>query len=414
MAGGSGPLPALCDHGGERLRFRAVPAPNAAPKRSPLLASVVLHAAVVLVARAVPVRTAPARPERAAERVEFEFTEAPASEPLAATEPAPAAASPAPGAARAPRATRPRAVAPAPIAAAPSVPAAPSAPRGPAPVAPAPRIDANEVLRQSGTSAFNAWSRGAVVLTAVGNGHGARDLIATAPGTVDDRVFRASAGYVRDQLGATHQHEAPGVRAYLWSLRRRMIETWRPGVAREPTMLSALVAGVAMPAEAMRDVLRSAAGAAVEPGRAGSAADALDGVSAAGSNNPAARNIAPFTGIVDASRGNTQRTRAEVEVVQDATGRVLSVRVLRGSRVAGFDDAALRAVREALPLQESVPMPGGRRSRWSFEVIASRDPFVPGVGFAFDESSGWFELHYPGRLHMRSRVWLEGAAPVDG
>lgn len=250
------------------------------------------------------------------------------------------------------------------------------------------------------------------MLTATDDGHGSRDLIATPPGTEGDRVHRASAGFVRDQLAATHQHDAPGVRGYLWALRRRMLETWRPGVAREPTMLSALTSGVAMPVAAFREVLRSAAGPAAEPGRHGAAADALDGVAAGGSNNPMARNVAPFTGIVDASRGNTQRTRAEVEVQQDAEGRVLSVRILRGSRVAGFDAAALRAVREALPLQATVPMPGGRRSRWSFEVIASRDPIVPGVGLEFDESSGWFEVHYPGRLHLRSRVWLEGTAPL--
>lgn len=176
-------------------------------------------------------------------------------------------------------------------------------------------------------------------------------------------------------------------------------------------MLDALVAGVAMPAEAMRDVLRAAAGAASEPGRQGAAADALDGHRG---NDPTARNVTPFTGIVDASRGTTQRTRAEVEVVQDAQGNVVSVRIARSARVAGFDEAALRAVREALPLQAPVAMPGGRRSRWSFEVIASRDPIVPGVGFEFDESSGWFELHYPGRLHLRSRVWLENASPVGG
>jgi TonB family protein len=164
-----------------------------------------------------------------------------------------------------------------------------------------------------------------------------------------------------------------------------------------------------MPVAAMRDVLRNAAGAAAEPGRQGAAADALDGHRG---NDPTARNVTPFTGIVDASHGTATRTRAEVEVVQDAQGNVVSVRIVRSARVAGFDEAALHAVREALPLQAAVPMPGGRRSRWSFEVVASRDPIIPAVGFAFDESNGWFELHYPGRLHLRSRVWLEGASPL--
>src|SRR5581483_8893021 len=120
----------------------------------------------------------------------------------------------------------------------------------------------------------------------------------------------------------------------------------------------------------------------------------------------------PFQGIVDASRGNVRITRAEVEVDQDAEGHVRAVRILRTSHVASFDQAALAAVREALPLQAPVPLPGGRRSRWSFQVAASRDPIVPGIGMEFDESSGWFELHYPGRLHLRSRVWLEQSRPL--
>ena len=66
----------------------------------------------------------------------------------------------------------------------------------------------------------------------------------------------------------------------------------------------------------------------------------------------------------------------------------------------------------ALPLGDAVAMPGGRRSRWSFEVVVSRDPFLPGVGMSFDESSGWVELHWPGRLHARRRVWLESAHPA--
>jgi TonB family protein len=277
------------------------------------------------------------------------------------------------------------------------------------PAHPRPTLNANEVLRASNRAAFDAWSRGAVVLTAVGDGHTQRDIIQLPQGTPEERARRASAGYVREQLAATHQHDAPGVRGYFWSLRRRMTEIWRPGVAREPSMGDALLAGVAMPVAAMRDVLRNAAGAAAEPGRQGAAADALDGHRG---NDPTARNVTPFTGIVDASHGTATRTRAEVEVVQDAQGNVVSVRVVRSARVAGFDEAALHAVREALPLQAAVPMPGGRRSRWSFEVVASRDPIIPAVGFAFDESSGWFELHYPGRLHLRSRVWLEGASPL--
>ena len=71
-----------------------------------------------------------------------------------------------------------------------------------------------------------------------------------------------------------------------------------------------------------------------------------------------------------------------------------------------------RGAREALPLQTPVRLPGGRRSRWSFETVAARAPFVPGAGMVFDESSGWFEIVYPGRVFTRSRVWLESARPL--
>ncbi|MEZ4408824.1 MAG: TonB family protein [Polyangiales bacterium] len=120
----------------------------------------------------------------------------------------------------------------------------------------------------------------------------------------------------------------------------------------------------------------------------------------------------PMVGIVELSESNVRTTRAEVEVDQDAEGNVIDVRVVRASHVAGFDRAAVEAVRAAIPLQERVPLPGGRRSRWSFDVLASRDPILPMVGMAFDESSGWFEFHWPGRLHVRSRVWMERAGPL--
>ncbi|MFO0624407.1 MAG: TonB family protein [Polyangiales bacterium] len=381
--------------------------------------SVAAHALLFVLARLAPAPAPPAPPAPDALRVtEFELPP-----PVAAAAPTVPAATPPPPAAVAPPAPRaaPPAVTrslPAPRGTVAVAPAPEATPAPPAPVAPAPSpattspsINANEVLRASNRAAFDAWSRGAVVLTAVGDGHTRRDLIQLPQGTPEERARRASTGYIREQLAATHQHDAPGVRGYFWSLRRRMTEIWRPGVAREPSLGDALLAGVAMPVAAMRDVLRNAAGAAAEPGRQGAAADALDGHRG---NDPTARNVTPYTGIVDASHGTATRTRAEVEVVQDAQGNVVSVRVVRSARVAGFDEAALHAVREALPLQAAVPMPGGRRSRWSFEVVASRDPIMPGVGFSFDESSGWFELHYPGRLHLRSRVWLEGASPLGG
>jgi TonB family protein len=191
-----------------------------------------------------------------------------------------------------------------------------------------------------------------------------------------------------------------------------MEESWRPRLAREVTLADTLLATLAPSPSALGAIRRAAFGPAAAPSRQGAAIDALEGPRG-GVNTPGALQV-PFTGIVDAAEGNTRVTRAEVEVDQHADGTVRRVRVVRTSGLPGFDAEALAAVREALPLQPPVAMPGGRRSRWSLQVVVSRDPFVPGVGIAFDESTGWFEVHYPGRRHLRSRVWLEDVRPLGG
>lgn len=381
-----------------------------------LAASALLHAALGLVALAVarrPHPTARAVSPTAPSVVELDF----APEPPPVAEATPAAPAPALAASEpasaARSATRPS---PAPVAPSP-VPVAP-APVAPAPVAPspppvlvappAPALHAADLLRVRPSDTVGTWGAAPSIAQVQSERARARSLIDLPTGTPESRAVAASQGYVNERLAATHQHEAPGVRGYYWSLRRRMVETWRPGVSRMPSIGETLLATVAMPIAALADVERAANGSAVEPGRTGSAIDALDG-----DRRGPERRQQPFTGIVDASHGNTRRTRAEVEVVQAEDGRVVEVRVLRSSHIAGFDRAAEQAVRDALPLQTPVAMPGGRRSRWSFEVVASRDPFMPGVGFEFDESSGWFELHWPGRAHVRSRVWLEDAAPLS-
>ncbi len=271
----------------------------------------------------------------------------------------------------------------------------------------APHIDAMALLRDASTEVERWVDSGELRLAPTVAERPRRDLVPREHGTAGERARAASDGYIRGMLAGTHHHEPPGVREYYWFLRRRMEEQWTPGITREPTMLDALVSGVVMPASAMRDVLTSAFGQFQTPGPAGSAADALDA-----QHGPLDRPIVPYQGIVDASHGNVRVTRAEVEVDQDADGHVRGVRIVRSSQTRSFDDAAVAAVRAALPLQNTVAMPGGRRSRWSFQVAASRDPILPAVGIEFDESTGWFEVHYPGRLHLRSRVWLEASSPL--
>lgn len=393
------------------------------PRRRSLLASVLLHLGVGLVALTVARSTPPPAPRptaRGPATVEIDFPPSPAERDPATTTAAPAEPTTAPSPVAA-AVTRPSGR--------PSAPAAIEAPAPPPAIAPAPApaapppvltappeaapMRAADLMRVRPAEAFGVWGAAPSIAQAQRDRARARSLIDLPQGTPESRAVAASQGYVDQRLAATHQHEAPGVRGYYWALRRRMLESWRPGISHVPSIGDTLLATVAAPPAALAEILRSANGAAVAPGRQGAAIDALEAGNTARSNNPAERTQAPFQGIVDGSRANTRTTRAEVEVVQGEDGRVIEVRVLRSSHIAGFDRAAEAAVRDALPLQAPVAMPGGRRSRWSFEVVASRDPFVPGVGFEFDESSGWFELHWPGRVHVRSRVWLEGASPVQ-
>ncbi len=202
-------------------------------------------------------------------------------------------------------------------------------------------------------------TRGEIRLAASPQPTRSRALFAPRSSASPEEQARAvSQGYVAERLAETHQHEAPGVRGYFWGLRRRMEENWRPPAVREPSLAETALATVAMPADMLLQVQRSAQGDAVTPGRRGAAIDALEGANLARGNNPANLTMAPFQGIVDASAGNTRRTRAEVEVLQDEDGAVTSVRVLRSSGREAFDRAAEHAVREALPLGDAVAMPG--------------------------------------------------------
>ncbi len=384
-----------------------------------LALSVVLHALLAVVAwRTAPRSETPFLPPPvpAAEWTFLPPPEAPVAPAPAAPEPPPV-----PSLARtAPASSRPVRAASPPRGSAPSASPAPTpAATPPLPVTPTvtpvapPLGNAASLLRGLNERALAQVTGGSIGLEVGPVPVRRRDMVAVRTGSLEAQARDVSAGYVTDRLAATHQHEAPGVRGYFWGLRRRMEESWSPSAAREPSLAETAMATVAMPASGLLQMQRSAEGSAVEPGRRGAAIDALEAGNMARGNNPAHRTMTPFTGIVDASQGNTRRTRTEVEVIQDEEGVVTSVRVLRGSGREAFDRAAEHAVREALPLAAAVPMPGGRRSRWSFEVVVSRDPFVPGVGMSFDESTGWVELHWPGRLHARRRVWLEDARPAQ-
>jgi TonB family protein len=124
----------------------------------------------------------------------------------------------------------------------------------------------------------------------------------------------------------------------------------------------------------------------------------------------------------------TARTTAvEIEVDQDETGRVIATRVVRRSGVSGFDRDAIHAIEQAVRGAEVPAIHGIWRSRWSFEVITSRDPLIsampglpgeaPGFGITgeleFDEVTGETEMHLPGMAHVRRRVRVISSRVVE-
>ncbi len=242
-------------------------------------------------------------------------------------------------------------------------------------------------------------------------------LFAGTTGTDAERAVAASQGFVRETLAATTVREAPGVRTYLWNVRRRVAEAWRPGVVRVPNLADTIMASFIAPERAIRIMgervmrrQRQVLDDAAAP-RLGGARDAIDAIGGTAGQGLTTRPMMPTDQGEESWRRNVRTTRAEVLVDQDENGRVLAVTLLHPSGIPGFDRAALEAVRHGVEEQDPMPLPGGRRSRWSFTVVATRRLFTPNIGGAFDESRGWFRLEVPGQVTLRSRVQMEESGP---
>lgn len=103
--------------------------------------------------------------------------------------------------------------------------------------------------------------------------------------------------------------------------------------------------------------------------------------------------------------------RAEVKVIQDGSGRLISVEIEKPSRDAKIDNQALADVRAAA---ENLPPPPpdavGEDDRlvsiWSFELIVSISPPVPMVSVTFDEALGFFDARMPLDRRIYKRVQL--------
>ncbi len=125
-----------------------------------------------------------------------------------------------------------------------------------------------------------------------------------------------------------------------------------------------------------------------------------------------AERSAATGGLIDMSTGTVavpqppyRMVRAEIEVEQDAQGAITGTRVATTSRSDVFDQAAARAIREALQEAEPFRTPSRRRSRWAFEVSEAEPPgridrMIRGGG-----NDGWRVSSEPSNgMHIRYRV----------
>lgn len=236
-------------------------------------------------------------------------------------------------------------------------------------------------------------------------------------GDLETRLREQSQGYVMRALHADDHTSAPGLRNYYWDLRRRMQETWRPSGAPTPTVMRAILSDGFSSPEATERVMQRALGPRYAP-RQYAAGESLEASHPNASNGGPLVTVSP--GLADRAEATAQATHTEIELDQDALGNITALRVIRPSRIAGFDREAERSVRAAVPLQGPFPRVGGRRSRWLFEVVTTRDPISPlrpngamaEFAVEFDEVTGWTELHWPGRPHARSRIVLLSESPL--
>lgn len=103
--------------------------------------------------------------------------------------------------------------------------------------------------------------------------------------------------------------------------------------------------------------------------------------------------------------------RAEVKVIQDGSGRLLAVELVKPSRDPKIDQQALSDVRSAAaklppPPPEATGADDRLVSVWSFEVIISITPPVPMVAISFDEALGFFDARLPLDRRIYKRVQL--------
>lgn len=103
--------------------------------------------------------------------------------------------------------------------------------------------------------------------------------------------------------------------------------------------------------------------------------------------------------------------RATVKVTQDATGKLLDVKLIAPSHDANVDREAvadIRAAAERLPVpptelaKEGAPLV----SIWNFELVISITPPIPTFSFEFDEAVGFIDARLPLDRRIYKKVRL--------
>jgi outer membrane biosynthesis protein TonB len=132
------------------------------------------------------------------------------------------------------------------------------------------------------------------------------------------------------------------------------------------------------------------------------------------------------SGTVTVPQPPYRMVRAEIEVDQDAEGTITETRVATTSHSNVFDQAAQRAIREALSEADPFRTASRRRSRWAFEVSEGEPPgridrMIRGGG-----NEGWrVSPEQSNGMHIRYRVRMvsmrvltdpaqPGTAPTTG
>ena len=103
--------------------------------------------------------------------------------------------------------------------------------------------------------------------------------------------------------------------------------------------------------------------------------------------------------------------RAKVKVTQDATGKLLDVKLIEPSHDANVDREAvadIRAAAERLPVPPTELAKEGAQlvSIWNFELVISITPPIPTFSFEFDEAVGFIDARLPLDRRIYKKVRL--------